>query len=155
MTYVLVQVKIEGTRFAKKNNFATLQKVRSGLAGVLPRPKERVSLHTKGLYTGIPQQLNTTYMYNTITCHRVYIYREVHPSAYWVTHVWYAKRSAGIQEHICTSIHWVILCYIMIKVFIMYTKKKRDMHWGVCMYKKIDLMILQVIMCQTSVNKKF
>uniref|UniRef100_K1QQ60 General transcription factor 3C polypeptide 1 n=1 Tax=Magallana gigas TaxID=29159 RepID=K1QQ60_MAGGI len=42
-----VQVKIEGTRFAKKNNFATLQKVRSGLAGVLPRPKERVSLHTK------------------------------------------------------------------------------------------------------------
>lgn len=122
--YVLVQVKIEGTRFAKKNNFATLQKVRSGLAGVLPRPKERVSLHTKGLYTGIPQQLNTTYMYNTITCHRVYIYREVHPSAYWVTHVWYAKRSAGIQEHICTSIHWVILCYIMIKVFIMYTKKK-------------------------------
>lgn len=42
-----VQVKIEATRFAKKNNFATLQKVRSGLAGVLPRPKERVPLHSK------------------------------------------------------------------------------------------------------------
>lgn len=74
--YVSVQVKIEATRFAKKNNFATLQKVRSGLAGVLPRPKERVPLHSKGLYTGVsehPHTANYTVRYNMLK-----VYTQLH-----------------------------------------------------------------------------
>lgn len=124
MTYVLVQVKIEGTRFAKKNNFATLQKVRSGLAGVLPRPKERVSLHTKGLYTEIPQQLNTTYMYNTITCQRVYIQRSppISTLSYTCMICQEVCRYTGIHLHLNTLSY--IMLYYDKGLFNVYQKKR-------------------------------